>query len=222
MNLSFKPHPLVLALLLGASTLFAGCGTVSAYPDEFWAVGNWKFSKATDVAYGPSGDAKIVLHFTRRYNDQYEIDGTATYATETLACDFSIPENSICPNSTCTASGKHNGTFTGVAGISGGILTAKPVWNNMDFSLEHVVTSCDGGASVFAENDTAFLTQSLQTDTGVIGSEWTIDLNDAVFIDDVPENTFAESTTASINFSTRVPNMVSGEALFGLYRQLPE
>jgi len=64
--------------------------------------------------------------------------------------------------------------------------------------------------------------QSIQAENGVITHEWTIDLNSALFIDDVPVNTFADSPTASKTFTTRVPYMVNGEALFGLYRQLPE
>lgn len=222
MNISLKPYPLFLVFLLGASTLLTGCGTASAYPDEFWAVGNWKFTKASNVAYGPSGDAKIVLHFTRRYNDQYEINGTTRYAFDTLSCRFTIPANSICPIPSCVVTDTTDGTFTGVAGISGGVLTVKPVWLNKEFSREHVTTSCDGGTTLLAENNTAFLTQSLQAENGMIDSEWTIDLNNTVFIDDVPANTFSESATASKTFSTHVSNMVNGEALFGLYRHLPE
>ncbi len=212
-------NKLLFLLLFPLFLLGAGCTTQSDLPDEFWGIAGWQFEKLPELAYGPSGAATVRLHFIRRHEDQYEIEGDVTYVDDRFSCAYDTESNSICPNPSCSVSDSHDGTLTGVASYQDGTLTVKPVWRANNYPSETVTTDCGRGTRI--NNNTSLLQQALQAKNSMIGTTWKIDMANATFIDDLPENEITDQKTASKNFDVTVSPLVHGTGLFGLYRRSP-
>ena len=210
------------ALLFSGLLILSSCGSSSAMPDEFWGSGSWRFDSQEERLHdGASGVALMKLKFTRITGDQYEIFGDVTYVEDTMACDTAGGASRICPTDTCEYVSSTPGTIAGVAEVTNGILTLKPVWNGDDMPVETVNYICD------AENgdgvhDTAAVRSTMDLyGAGFVNTVWTMDVNDTTFIDDLPPGEVTDIKTAYINFETEV-GFVKAEGLFALYRNEPE
>ncbi|MBI4407506.1 MAG: hypothetical protein HY565_03335 [Candidatus Kerfeldbacteria bacterium] len=169
---------------------------------------------------GASGVALIKLKFTRVTGDQYEIFGDVTYAQDTMRCDNASQPSSICPSDTCEYVSSNPGTIAGVAEVTDGILTLKPVWNGDDIPSETVNYTCaadDGGLP----HDTGAVRATMDLyGAGFVNTVWTMDVSGITFIDDLPPGEVTDSKTAFKNFETEV-GFVKAEGLFALYRNQP-
>src|SRR3989338_9515269 len=153
---SMKIH----ALLFSGLLILSSCGSSSAMPDEFWGSGSWRFDSQEETLHdGTSGVALIKLKFTRITGDQYEIFGDVTYVEEEMRCDEAVPAGRVCSKNTCEYVSADPGTIAGVAEVTDGVLTLKPVWNGEDIPMERVIFYCDEEG---VEHDTASTPSSSQ------------------------------------------------------------
>lgn len=208
-------------LLLGA-----GCtGTVpgSGMPEEFWGVAGWQFEKSSALKYGASGAGTVTLRFVEQYVDatsqQFSVEGTITYHEDRFDCVYEGPSNSICPAPSCTVASTREGAITGVAIYADGVLTVKPRWHDQQYPYEYIETTC--GRETSTMNTVTLFQQALQAKDGMIENDWAIEVDQAQFIDDLPEGYAGSDATMSKSFSTRIPEFVTGQGLLGLYRSEP-
>lgn len=190
-------------------------------PDTFWGYGSWRFdTNEARLNDGASGVALIKLKFTRVTGDQYEIFGDVTYVEDRMRCDSVSNPNRICETDTCEYVSANPGTIAGVAEVTDGVLTLKPVWNGDDIPSERVNYVCDKG-NVSGEHDTGAVRATMDVyGAGFVNTVWTMDVDGAAFIDDLPAGEVTDAKTASISFETEV-GFVEAEGLFALYRDEP-
>lgn len=205
---------LLLFLVLGA------CGSAASMPDEFWGSGSWRFDTNEAILHdGASGVALIKLKFTRVTGNQYEIFGDVTYVEDRMTCDNASKPSRICPSDTCEYVSSDAGTIAGVAEVSDGVLTLKPVWNGDDIPSETVNYICDEDDGI---HDTGAVRSTMDMyGAGFVNTVWTMDVNGTTFIDDLPPGEVTDTKTAFKNFKTEV-GYVEAEGLFALYRDEPK
>lgn len=214
--------------LMALVTLGFGCTSSSPVeshpmPDEFWGYGSWRFDSLEErLNDGASGVAIIKLKFTRMQGDQYEIFGDVTYREDTMRCDNKSIPNRICPTDRCDYVSADPGTITGVAEVSDGVLTLKPVWNGDDIPLERVLWICDASEDNNTPHDTAAVRATMDVNgAGFVNTVWTMDVADITFIDDLAPSEVTDQKTAYKNFETEY-GLVEAEGLFSLYRNEPK
>lgn len=214
---------LLLGIMLVA--LGAGCSgglpADSSMPDEFWGYGSWRFDSVESKLHdGASGVAMIKLKFTRMNDNQYEIFGDVTYVEDEMRCDEAQPESRICPKNTCVYESADPGTIAGVAEVTNGVLTLKPVWNGDDTPLERVSFTCKTDGD-FAHDTGAVRSTMDMYGAGFVNTVWTMDVDGITFIDDLPPGEVVDTKTAYKNFTTEYA-LIKAEGLFALYRNEPK
>lgn len=214
--------------LLTLVTLGFGCTNSSfveshPMPDEFWGYGSWRFDSLEERLHdGASGTAIIKLKFTRMQGDQYEIFGDVTYVEDTMRCDNKDTPSRICPTDTCEYVSSDPGTIAGVAEVTDGVLTLKPVWNGDDTPTERVLWICDASEDDNTPHDTGAVRTTMDLyGAGFVDTTWTMDVADITFIDDLPGGEVTDEKTAYKNFETEV-GLIEAKGLFALYRNEPK
>lgn len=207
-------------------TLGAGCVSPSVsnhpLPETFWGYGSWSFDTQEErLSDGASGTAIIKLQFTRVTGDQYEIFGDVTYVEDTMRCDNKSVPNRICPTDRCSYVSSDPGTIAGVAEVSDGVLTLKPVWNGDDIPSERVLWICDESEENPEHDTTAVRTTMDIYGAGFVNTVWTMDVDGITFIDDLPPGEVVDTKTAFKNFETEA-GLIKAEGLFALYRNEPK
>ncbi|EKD78782.1 MAG: hypothetical protein ACD_41C00266G0001 [uncultured bacterium] len=211
-------------ILTALLTLGFGCSSnlvdSRSMPDEFWGYGSWRFDVQEQKLHdGTSGVAMIKVKFTRINGDQYEIFGDVTYVDDTMRCDEAQPTSRICPKNTCTFESADPGTIAGVAEVTDGVLTLKPVWNDEDIPEERVSFSCKTDGDMAHDTASVRTTMDLYA-AGFVNTTWTMDVDGVTFIDDLPDGEVTDEKTAFKNFETEY-GLINAEGLFALYRNEP-
>ncbi len=191
-------------------------------PDEFWAYGTWRYDGDEDVLnVAANGVAIISMHFTREQGDQYLIEGTLTYDADTLSCDvFSKGHLPTCTTDTCSLSETIPGELSGVAVVRDGKLLISQQW--VTKPDERYTWTCKdiAGGSTTQSNWAVWQTMG-PAGAGIVDAEWEVDINDAIFIDELPTDTTSDAKTISAEFDFEA-NFVKAKGLIGFYRKLPD
>jgi hypothetical protein len=206
--------------LLGALFL-SSCEaeTSVSLPDEFWAHGTWRYD-ADEMVYTVAnrGTAIIDLHFTRQQGEQYLIDGTLTYDETTLGCDvFFLGHKPICTEDTCEFVDLVPGELTGVAEARDGLLVMQMNWLTKPDELYSWI--CTPENSSTQSSWSVWMTMG-PLGAGIVEETWELDIEDAVFVDDLPEGEISDAKVMSANFDV-VANDVAAQGLIGFYRNKP-
>lgn len=210
-----------LGLLFGLFILSA-CSSATVMPDEFWGVMSWRYEPREGTAYGIAGSALVTVKFTRTDGNNYSVTGTVQEFETSCEMYNYLPEP--CIQKSCEVASVEAGTVQGYARLENGLLKVVPSWDDLyEINVETLCNPFADAVNLKPSENTATIMESLNPaqEDPFIGEEWSIDVADITFIDDLPAGEVTDVKTGYKNFAA-LGVYSKGEGLFGLYRNQPE
>ncbi len=175
---------LLAALVLigaGCTTGVPTTGSVSndLLPETFYGYMHWTHEDPgqTTLAWTAGFEADVVLEFSGSGNGRWEVEGSVVGNPATYTCSGSSPQVE------CDLTRISNGLIAGEAYETDGQLAMELSWHGGVYPVETGVVTVPGPLSpITSQSDLAVLNTDLVSE--FIGSQWSVYLVDAVFLDD--------------------------------------
>ena len=129
-----------------------------------------------------------------------------------------------CIQKSCEVASVEEGTLRGSARVEDGLLKVIPAWDERyEINVETLCNPFEDAINLTTSKNTATIMESVNpaTEDPFIGEEWSVDITDITFIDDLPSGELTDAKTGYKNFSASGVYS-KGEGLFGLYLNEPE